>query len=264
MQKLLTYGNGTVLAYAEYGDQTGYPILVQHGLIASIGDNHLFDSLTKSGIRLICVARPGYGESSPYRLANMAAWGDIVASLVDQLSLAHFDVLGISSGAPYSYAIGYQLPDRVRNLFILSGTPALYDDAVLALWPYPVNKGASIAELEDLAYALFFAQLSQDARQQRDIQDSMRNNCFGIAQDFSLRCNHWGFRLSDVKAAVYMQHSKTDDQVPFATAAITAQLLPNCHFEVRASGDHFSQEILDSFIQTTVLMNINKKITREL
>jgi len=258
MKRIIQYKNGNTLSYAEYGEKNGYPILAQHGLIASISDYHLFDSLIKAGIRVICIARPGYGESSPYNMSQMAEWGEIVSILVDELNLSQFDLLGMSSGAPYSYAIGYKLPDKVRNIFIFSGIPALYDDKVLAVWPYEVNKKAGIAELEKLAKDLFFTNLSQEALLQNDIQDSMRNNCFGLALDFKLRCNSWGFLLSDVKTKVYMQHSRTDNQVPFAAVEITSKLLPNCRLEKRESGDHFSSEILDNFIKTTVLANMGK------
>ena len=253
MYKKIRYQNGNLLSYAEYGNENGYPILVQHGLIASIQDYHLFDSLIRAGIRLIPIARPGYGESSPYRLADIAEWGKIVTILVDELRLPHFDVLGMSSGAPYSYSIGYGLPDRVRNIFIFSGTPALYDDRVLALWPYPVNKNAELPELQKLAGDLFFSNLSQEALSQNDIQDSMKNDCFGIALDLKLRCNPWGFLLADMTANVTMQHSKTDDQVPFAAAEITAKLLPNCRLESKASGGHFTADLLDDFIQSAML-----------
>ena len=77
-------------------------------------------------------------------MINIAEWGEIVSILVDELKLSHFDILGMSSGAPYSYSIGYKLPDKVRNIFIFSGIPALYDDSVLAVWPYEVNKNADI------------------------------------------------------------------------------------------------------------------------
>jgi pimeloyl-ACP methyl ester carboxylesterase len=258
MKQVIQYKNGNTLSYAEYGDKKGYPVLVQHGLIASIRDYHLLDSLIKSGIYLISIARPGYGESSPYNMINIAEWGEVVSTLVDELKLSHFDILGMSSGAPYSYSIGYRLPDKVRNIFIFSGTPALYDDRVLAVWPYPVNKNADIPELEKLASDLFFSNLSPEALSQNDIQDSMRNNCFGIGLDFKLRCNHWGFLLSDITENVIMQHSKTDNQVPFAAAEITSRLLPNCRFEIRESGDHFSFEILDNFIKSTMLPHYKK------
>jgi pimeloyl-ACP methyl ester carboxylesterase len=258
MEQIIQYKNGHALSYAEFGDTNGYPVLVQHGLIASIRDHQLFDRLIKSGIRVICIARPGYGQSSPYRMSRMVDWGDIVSILVHELGLSHFDLLGLSSGAPYSYAIGCKLPGKVRNIFIFSGTPALYDDAVLAIWPYAVDKHASIAELEKLARGLFFSNLPPEALLQNDIQDSMRNNCFGIALDFHLRCNPWGFLLSGVKEKVTMQHARADHQVPLATAEITSTLLPHCRLEIRESGDHFSNELLDDFISTTVLQSVGK------
>ena len=262
MKQIIQYKNGNSLSYAEYGDKKGYPVLVQHGLIASIRDYHLFDSLIKFGIRLISIARPGYGESSPYSMINIAEWGEIVSILVDELKLSHFDILGMSSGAPYSYSIGYKLPDKVRNIFIFSGIPALYDDSVLAVWPYEVNKNADIPLLEKLARDLFFSNLSQEALSQNDIKDSMRNHGFGIALDFKIRCNPWGFLLSDITENVYMQHCKLDNQVPFAAAEITSKLLPNCRFEIRESGDHFSTEILDNFIKSTMLQHYETKIMK--
>lgn len=156
MKQIMKYRGENTLCYSEFGDGDGYPILVQHGLIASISDDHLFEHLSKAGKRIICIARPGYGESSSYRMKNVAEWGAIVGILVDALQIAHFDVLGISSGAPYSYAIGYVLPTKARNIYIFSGTPALYEDRVLEFWPYPIKRNASIAEMANVAKKCFF------------------------------------------------------------------------------------------------------------
>ena len=253
LYQMPAHQNSHSLSYAEYGDKNGYPILVQHGLIASICDFHLFDQLIASGARLISIARPGYGESSPVIMKTMAEWGDIVSVLVDELGLSYFDLLGMSSGAPYSYAIGYKLPHKVRNIFILSGTPALYDDKILSCWPYEVNRSATIAELERFANQFFFADLSEEDLARNDIKDSMMNHCFGIAQDLKLRSMDWGFKLSDVRGFVYMRHSRADDQVPFVTAQMTSHLLPNCRFEVKENDPHFSADVLDDFIKTAVL-----------
>lgn len=253
MTKTTRYKDGQILSYAEYGDKRGYPILIQHGLIASIRDYHLFDALINAGARVICIARPGYGESSPYRMRNIAEWGELISVLVDELEIAQFDVLGMSSGAPYSYAIGSRLPDSVRNIFIFSGTPALFDAAVLALWPYPANKDASIGELEEIAGNLFFSGLTREDLKRSDVRDSMMHNCFGIAQDLKLRCVDWGFALTEITSPVHMQHSETDEAVPAAAAKLTAAMLPNCRLELRQSGGHFSAEELDSFIRTTML-----------
>ena len=93
-------------------------------------------------------------------------------------------MLGTSSGAPYAYALGYKFPDKARNLYIFSGIPALYDEDVLAFWPYAVTKDAGLAEMQKLAHDLFFSNLSKEDLANLDISDSMKNNCFGLAQDF--------------------------------------------------------------------------------
>jgi hypothetical protein len=180
----------------------------------------------------------------------VAEWGEIVSVLVDQLQLSQFDVLGMSSGAPYSYSIGYAFPDKARNIFIFSGIPALYDEMLVSHWPYPVEKDARIVEMQKLANELFFSGLSSQDKARRDIKDSMMNNCFGPALDLRIRGMDWGFKLSDVHQQVYMQHSRLDEG--FISAEITSKMLPNCIFFARETEGHFSKELLCDFIKTVM------------
>lgn len=244
--------DGHALAYEDDGPRDGPVVLVQHGLIASIRERALFVGLVARGARVIHIARPGYGDSTPVVLPTLGAWGDLVAPLVDALALEAFDVLGISSGAPYGYAIARCFPQRARRLFILSGTPALYAPSVQALWPYPLNRDAALPELQALAERLFFAHLSAEQLLAADVRDSRRNDCFGIALDLALRSRDWGFALSVVATPTFMRHSRADESVPFATAELTAALLPDCRLEARAAEPHFSPAILDDFIATTI------------
>jgi pimeloyl-ACP methyl ester carboxylesterase len=257
MKKRTLSINGKILSYADTGNKTGYPIMIQHGLIASIDDTGLFDRLTKENIRLISIARPGYGESSPVILDSFATYADWVSPLIEELELAHFDVLGMSSGAPYSYAVGARFPDKVGNIYIFSGMPALYDDKVLSHWPFPPIRGKSVEELEPLAKELFFSWVKEADLKNNYIRDSMMNDCFGVAQDLRLRFMEWGFLMASVTERVFMRHSKTDDSVPYESAVRTAELLPNCQLELTESGPHFSSETLDDFIQGTILKNIH-------
>jgi hypothetical protein len=165
----------------------------------------------------------------------------------------------MSSGAPYSYSVGYKFPDKVRNIYIFSGIPALYDEEIQSHWPFPITKDASIEQMESVAHDLFFSNLSTEDRRKNDIHDSMQNHCFGIAQDLILRSSDWGFRLSDVQPKVYMQHSKGDSNVPFITAQLTAPMLPHCEFIIKESDEHFSLQALDEFIKTVMLTNLERK-----
>jgi pimeloyl-ACP methyl ester carboxylesterase len=250
-KKLIQYKDRNFLSYTDVGNPNGFPLLVQHGLIASIEDVYLFERLIHSWRRVISIARPGYGASTPYEMRSYAEWGEIVAPLLKELELDQFDILGMSSGAPYGYALGCTFPGKVRNIFIFSGIPALYDESVLADWPYPPLQDQSLPELEDLAQELFFSNLTEDDKKKPDIRDSMMNHYFGVAQDLKLRFIDWGFSLADVKAKVYMRHSKTD--LPYTTAVRTAQLLPDCELELTETGPHFSKEALDEYIEKTML-----------
>lgn len=259
MKKSMPYKAGGAISYSEFGDETGFPILINHGLIASIDDYVLFERLIQLDAHLICIARPGYGESSPHVLQNISEWADWVEGVVDHLQLAHFDVLGMSSGAPYSYAVGYRFPRRVRNIYIFSGIPALCDAQIQSHWPFPLTKYASIAEMQSLAYEIFFSHLSKQDIERNDIKDSMSNDCFGIAQDLKIRCMDWGFNLADVSQKILMQHSRFDDAVPFITAELTSKLLPDCELIAKENSVHFSSEALDDFIESIIVRHYRSK-----
>ncbi len=252
MIRHVTYGRGHQLAYTDAGSPHSYPVLVQHGLIAGIEDVDLFEPLLRLGTRVISIARPGYGQSTPYLMDSYAEWARIVSALIDDPALSRFDVLAMSSGAPYGYALAAGLAGRVRNLFVFSGMPALYDAEVLADWPHKPSGPQDMPHLQQLARTLFFSGLPEDAPLGRDVRDSMANDCFGVAQDMRLRFLDWGFSLSDIEAPVYMRHSRTDSAVPFATALRTSRLLPRCRFEPVEYGPHFSREALEAFIRETM------------
>ncbi len=253
MPTLFQLSDDKVLAYAEYGPSDGYPLLTQHGLIASIEDGDLFQPLTRAGVRVISVARPGYGDSTPVVLRSYAHWAGMVSHLASGLKIPHFDVLGMSSGAPYAYALGACLPKMARNIFIFSGLPALYDEQALSFWPNPPLRNLSVEDLEPKAKEWFFGWVTEADLQKNDIRDSMRNNCFGVAQDLRLRFMDWGFSLADVNSPVFMRHSRTDDVVPFQAAVRTAELLPHCRLELLDSGPHFSEEALADFMKSIIL-----------
>lgn len=244
--------DGVRVAVNDIGPHAGFPIVVHHGMIASIRDTALFASLVGAGRRVILLARPGYGDSSPVVLPNVAGWGALAEAALDALHVGAFDILGISSGAPYAYALAARCPDRTRDVFIFSGTPALYDARVAALWPYPLDTAASLADLQDMAHSLFFARLSPEQAQDPATVDASAHDCFGIALDLQIRCRDWRFDLRDIGARVYMQHAIDDTSVPFATAKITASLVKHCILDERESSDHFSNELLDAFLRQTV------------
>jgi pimeloyl-ACP methyl ester carboxylesterase len=248
MKQQIVYNENQVLSYVEYGNNKGFPLLIQHGLIASIDDFDLFQTLIQHDFRVICIARPGYGDSSPFLMSSFAQWADIVYVLINELQIDKFNILGMSSGAPYSYALGSRFKERTNCIYIFSGIPALYDKDVISKWPYDISKNGNIEEMKILSKKIFFSNLSKDDLKRNEIRDSMKNDCFGVAQDLRLRSLNWGFSLDDIKSPVIMRQSKTDNDVPYETALRTSKLLKNCKFVSEESGPHFSEESLNNFI----------------
>jgi pimeloyl-ACP methyl ester carboxylesterase len=156
MIKKFQFNGGNILAYSDLGKKDGFPILLQHGSIASIKDVGLLTELCKNA-RVICIARPGYGESSPYVLENLLEYGEIIQKFVEELGIKKFDVLGPSAGAIYSYAIAKACSDKVRNIYIYSGTPALYDEEVRKNWPFPMSGDITVEDSQRFAFEAFFS-----------------------------------------------------------------------------------------------------------
>src|SRR4029450_2646983 len=66
----------------------------------------------RTGVRLVAVNRPGYGESEAD--ASTHEWGaEDVAAVADRLGIERFAVLGMSIGGPYALACAVRFPDRV-------------------------------------------------------------------------------------------------------------------------------------------------------
>jgi pimeloyl-ACP methyl ester carboxylesterase len=255
MNRIVHLSDNLRLSYAEYGNHDGFPMLIQHGMIASISDGELFGNLIDRGFRVICIARPGYGDSSVYRMNNMNDWGRIISEWSAILGIKTFDVFGISSGSSYAYSIMHECSHRVKNSYILSGVPALYDASIQKLWPFEITPELSIEALQDIARKVFFPGLQDKKSLQNDEKDSFKNNCFGIAQDLKLRCNDWGFMLEEINGEITIQHSKYDGNAPFVTAELTAKKIKKCNFIIKESSDHFSKDLMNEFIEEHVVFH---------
>lgn len=66
IEAVIEVSNKRRLAYAEYGDPDGIPVLLFHGLPGSrLAWGFLPDNPFPPGLRVIAPDRPGYGRSAP-------------------------------------------------------------------------------------------------------------------------------------------------------------------------------------------------------
>ena len=95
----LKLSDGRDLAYDEYGDPDGTPVIFNHGLSDSALIRNPDDALTASlGVRVIAADQPGVGGSSPQKGRKMVDWGKDMEELADALGLGQFAVAGHSGG----------------------------------------------------------------------------------------------------------------------------------------------------------------------
>jgi pimeloyl-ACP methyl ester carboxylesterase len=125
--KTITLTDGRTLAYAEWGDPDGAPVVSIHGTPGCRLNRHPDDAkIAATGARLITYDRPGYGESSRHRGRIVRDCVSDVTQLVTALGIGRFAVSGGSGGGPHSLAVAAAMPDRVIRAACIVGV-APYD-----------------------------------------------------------------------------------------------------------------------------------------
>lgn len=269
-EQALRLPDGRRLAFREFGDRGGMPVLGFHGTPgSSLMLRFLNEAAGGLGIRLIAPDRPGFGGSSPMPDRRLLDWPDDTARLLDELGLERASVMGISGGGPYALATAWALPKRVAALVIVSGMgpvagpdatpdlPARYqrlvrfgDRAIKAARAVFAVEGLAWRHLPRLVYArMVAASPSVDRRVLRQpgvgvsvrdaIRDGFRQGGRASADEFVLLSRPWGFQLAEVRCPVILWHGEHDRLTPIPMARQMAARLPDCRPRIRSDAGHF-------------------------
>jgi pimeloyl-ACP methyl ester carboxylesterase len=269
-------GNGDRVAFSEYGDVSGEPVMFCHGWPSSrIMAQFIDDAARELGLRIISPDRPGIAESSFAVNRKLLDWPPLVSELADFLHLERFRVLGISGGAPYAYALAWALPERVRAVAVVSGAPDIAElsdhSGLLPLYrwlmwaekrlPPPLCRfGFRLARpflslrppRRSRPWLLKFLQ-PFDADSLRDEKafeacfESQRrawkNSAEGVMADAQLFAQPWGFSLNELRMPIRLWHGDSDRSFSLGTAREMAKKIPNCEFRVIECAGHYSVPI---------------------
>jgi pimeloyl-ACP methyl ester carboxylesterase len=124
----ISLGDGRALAFEDFGDRNGRPVVLLHGAPGS----RLFAPDVVEGVRLITFDRPGYGRSDPLVDRRVADTATDVVVLLDHLDIARAAVIGWSGGGPFAVATALHAADRVSRLVLVSAPGPL--DEVPGAW----------------------------------------------------------------------------------------------------------------------------------
>lgn len=269
-------GNGERVAWSEYGDRRGVPIVFCHGWPSSRTMAELTDEAARAEhCRIISPDRPGIGDSTmSARKRTLRDWPELLAELADHLELPHFRVLGISGGAPYAYVSAWALPERVEAIAVVSGAPeiaALDDHAGLLplyRWLLAANKRWPKLSRRGFRFARPFLMLRPPKRtrplflkilQPTDaacLRDSAAfEACFesqrrawtksaeGVLQDALIYSEPWNFALEEIRVPVRLWHGRRDRSFATVVAETMAARLPNCTVRLINDAGHYSTPI---------------------
>lgn len=117
---------GQKLAWNEFGDPAGRPVMYYHGwpssrLQARLAHRFALDR----GLRLLAMDRPGIGRSDFEPGRTLGTWPDRMQRFADSLGIGKFGQLGVSGGGPYVAACAAQIPDRLTGSAVLAGAVPL-------------------------------------------------------------------------------------------------------------------------------------------
>jgi pimeloyl-ACP methyl ester carboxylesterase len=267
----ITLRDGRLLAYAEYGDPQGRPLLYFHGFPSSRLEAALTDEAAAGlGIRVIAPDRPGIGLSDfqPGRL--IGDWPADVTELADALGLGRFAVLGVSGGGPYALACAAKIPERLTAVGIVGGLGpldkagatrgmSLLSRFFLQLFRRAPGAGRTCFALAaliarhspDRLFALFTANVPAPDREVlarpevrniflASLGEAVRSGSQGGARELYLYTRPWGFDLACIRVTVDLWHGRLDATVPVALGEYLARILPDRRSRLLDGEGHFS------------------------
>lgn len=249
---------GTV-AYAEYGDPSGDPVVFLHGTPGCRVGGRLFaDRARDLGVRLLAPDRPGYGRSSPQPDRTLADVAPLVERVLDDAGVDRAGAVGFSGGGPHALALSATVPDRIGRVDVISGAvpPALAGDRPLPLraletlaarapalvrWLFAVQSrlaghvpGAVLGRYTDEPGAVPDADAAVVVREFRKAFARHRQ---GIVTESRLLAREWPVDPAPIDRPVSLWHGRRDTNVPLDGARRLADRLPEGELTV-CEGDH--------------------------
>ncbi len=265
----LTLPDKRQLAYAEFGEPNGHPVLYFHGGLSCRLEPLLWrDETIKSlGLRFIAPDRPGIGQSDFLPNRGFSDSVKDIECLADALGLDKFSTMGISGGGGYPLACAALIPARLYAAVIVSG--AWQADAIahfprasrlawrlirqfpglniltLKLKQQSFKKSSKqlMAMLEKQFPPVDYAVLKSPTQIDIFRQISLESMCLGVqgtAWDIQLYLKHWDFSLDKIQMPLKYFHGGKDMTIPLSLAKQVVMELPTAQLAAYPEEGHLS------------------------
>jgi len=247
------------LAYAEYGRPDGLPLFFFHGIPGSRIFRPPDEVTSRAGVRLICIDRPGYGESTFRFSRTILDWPNDVVQLADHLGIHKFAVAGHSGGGPYTAACACALPERVTSAALICPAGPIDSPGALEhmdglnrigfrvgrvmpwlLWRFFVwtffreghQHPEKIMERDAATRPFADAELWRDGSIRKvcyaSVAEAFRNGTKGHAWEARLLSRPWNIPLEQIRIPAHLWYGNVDRTTPTQMAHHLAGRIPNC------------------------------------
>ncbi|RYJ14558.1 alpha/beta hydrolase [Halogeometricum borinquense] len=261
--RTVSVSDGRDVAYAEYGDSDGVPVVFLHGTPGSRLLGEIFDERARrDGVRLLALDRPGYGRSDPWPARTLSDTGSFVTAVLDDAGVSRAGVVGFSGGGPHALAVAATHGERVQRVDVVAGAvpPSRRESPPLALRVLEILASATptlargLSRLQSVLVARSdpSAVVSQytDSRDadgissavselvKRDFVEALANHRSGFVAETRTLAREWDFSMGNVTSAVQLWHGGRDSNVPVEGAQRLAEQLPDATLTVLDDADH--------------------------
>lgn len=274
--------DGRMLAYNEFGDPDGVPILVCHGWPLSRVMGAVFDGDARgTGARLICPDRPGIGNSDSLPDRRLTDWSSDAAALLDSLGIESIPILGVSSGGPYALACAVRIPERISAVGLVVSEASIEwrpDGSNLFLWAVlhlpplarllvrlntgnpdgdPAIRASKLAEKAPAVDAAVY-ESPMGMSLVRAGQLALQNGSKTAVTDLGTIVGPWGFDLDEIEHPVACWQGTEDENVPVCVGEYLGDHIPGCHFHAEEGEAHVSlltncgDQILSELLELSV------------
>ncbi|MFA6032104.1 MAG: alpha/beta hydrolase [Myxococcota bacterium] len=239
---------GTQLAFHEYGDPKGHPIIFYHGTGSHIHGMLLHKPAAELGFRIIAPDRPGVACTEFRPGWTVLEYAQDMADLADHLGFKKFGAIGVSGGGPSLMASAFAIPERLHCVIALACAMPLYSDpemdarlgtmdriyawlgtrlplpafqvpfSVLGMTQKLLKNPGSFAKMFDSSLCPADKELFKNPELQylfmRDFQELFRDGSKGPAYDAQTVYKAWGFDLSEIKTHIEVFQGTADAFIP--------------------------------------------------
>jgi pimeloyl-ACP methyl ester carboxylesterase len=256
--KMFQDSGGKTIEYWICGSRHGYPILFMHGATPMPFSAGLVSEIERHDLRVYTILRSGYGQSTRTKYKNVYAYTALLGEFIESLHIGYFDVMGLSAGSPYCYALAAAYPERVRKMSICAGIPLANDRHIFRMNPlrdrvfFSLSKHIpagtmgkfAVRALESIERKKGWQPAAWGEDMDTVFEKYVRPNWFGFGWSTHVQYREWGFDAAKISCEVRIYHNRTDEMIPFQIVCESSKLLQNSKVILLDDENHASEKTL--------------------